>query len=841
MAQDGTQSNFPDDFWYLPDSSHNGIHDGIPMVDPSWQPGNGPTVSSASPLLTHDGPFPPLYPGNQCDNARGYSASLLSQSLPGHGGLGNLGAGIASHSSGFSFDNATDDLTLPSHASFSFAYADDATATAAALPIPQLPYYDDPATSFQAGFHSHQGLNSHCPPNSDMAHTASLNQDRTWSYPTNLGDISVTYDPSSGRRKKDKPRATRPPEEPRPRKQGRQERGRTRADWKPVWGDHVRHLYIEENHTAQEVAFEMEVLHGVRDAFKPCQLSKHPGFRKNATDRTQDGRQALATKRRRPAASLPKSGAKDTSPVFQLRSYLQLKSHLPINIVPSAAGEQCHHQHKMLHTIHALVQGIFDTKKKDVVQPVGAEYRSAWQLLYDKCLGFAAVCGGGTGGRANFLYNQILEQLRKLPELRDYMFLIYIWKICLSMSAMRFPGRTDTNRFIFLQMFLMRLRSAFTDVAGGQQQPHSEVVLLECLFRVLSSSPQHFKTTLGIGCWKAMNMIGSMIGHEHTLILAMGVYCIKHWKNNFEVNVERLEPQYKLLLDQQEDAQRPSEDQAAVLYGYASTLLQKQDRSRGEKILDSTAEYAARLLALTAEPCRTAARARSLRYDVTTRAFAFASELVANHRLETQVSRETRDFSTRGHTFSTPMDQAIEVLRNGDLECRVRAAELSKRLAIWLKSYCPGDKVSSACKRPNGRVRGPMGKQEKQRTREILSAIGQMPVPVHAVRQPSGEKAANQNNRWRNKQRRVRKAVLQDLVEVGQADGVVAVSQGPERSLRGKKEREPAHLQPPAANPSPCDAKSRTCLHCCEMFPSRNDLFRHLGSGCLERHPWAMV
>ncbi|KAK3358138.1 hypothetical protein B0T25DRAFT_605631 [Lasiosphaeria hispida] len=96
-----------------------------------------------------------------------------------------------------------------------------------------------------------------------------------------------------------------------------------------------------------------------------------------------------------------------------------------------------------------------------------------------------------------------------------------------------------------------------------QQQPKTEVILLECLFYVLSYSPQHFQTTLGIGCWKAMNIIGSMIGHEHTLILAMGMYCIRRWRSSFEVKVEQLKPQYELVLDRQSDAQRSPEEQAA--------------------------------------------------------------------------------------------------------------------------------------------------------------------------------------------------------------------------------------------------------------------------------------
>ena len=124
------------------------------------------------------------------------------------------------------------------------------------------------------------------------------------------------------------------------------------------------------------------------------------------------------------------------------------------------------------------------------------------------------------------------------------------------------------------------------------------------------------------------------------------------------------------------------------------------------------------------EPYRSAAKTGSLRYDVSTRDFAIASELVANHCLETQVSHTDQDFSTRGRTFSIHMDQAIEVLRKGDLECRVRAAELSKRLVIWLKSYCPGEKAPNreTCRRPKGTLRGSMGRPEKQRTRYCLKS-----------------------------------------------------------------------------------------------------------------------
>jgi hypothetical protein len=48
------------------------------------------------------------------------------------------------------------------------------------------------------------------------------------------------------------------------------------------------------------------------------------------------------------------------------------------------------------------------------------------------------------------------------------------------------------------------------------------------------------------------------------------------------------------------------------------------------------------------------------------------------------------------------MIEAIETLRHGDLECKLKAAHLSKQLGLWYKSYCPGGKLMSKSNRTKG-------------------------------------------------------------------------------------------------------------------------------------------
>ena len=67
--------------------------------------------------------------------------------------------------------------------------------------------------------------------------------------------------------------------------------------------------------------------------------------------------------------------------------------------------------------------------------------------------------------------------------------------------------------------------------------------------------------------------------------------------------------------------------------------------------------------------------------------------------------------------------EAIEVLRQGDLDCLVSAAHLSKRLSVWYKSYYQGKKTQSTTHQPTGQ----RFTVERTRTAAILAQIAEPP------------------------------------------------------------------------------------------------------------------
>jgi len=80
------------------------------------------------------------------------------------------------------------------------------------------------------------------------------------------------------------------------------------------------------------------------------------------------------------------------------------------------------------------------------------------------------------------------------------------------------------------------------------------------------------------------------------------------------------------------------------------------------------------------------------------------------------------------------MDDAIKILRRGDTDCQIRAAELSRCLGRWFKSYSlefqtesqglDQDQDLSQGKRPvRGRNRTSAFRREKHRTAQILAGI----------------------------------------------------------------------------------------------------------------------
>lgn len=530
----------------------------------------------------------------------------------------------------------------------------------------------------------------------------------------------------------------------------------------------------------------------------------------------------------RAAASL--NHAKEALSVFLFTANQRLIAKLRhARMCPRPSGEKepyaC--QHAMLHAIDCLVKKSFDTSRSNAAATLAAEGCSpSWQLVSDKCDGLVAVISGQAplGSKILFLLGQLRQALDRAvsTSYEDPGFPILIWRTCMTLLSVRFPGRTSANRSIFLRVFLYWLRSSF--LATLKSPADNLLTLVECLIRVMNSSESyHFIATLGMGCGKTMDMVAGMVGHGHPVLLTMGSSCARYWKRDFSINRSQFERQYKPLVDRVAKSLRPTRADIATLYAYTQT----QADSKAE----TTAWYAEHLRIHTLDSCRTTLERRLLRYDQAARGLAFSSELLVVCQLDPVMGKTGGGFDR--NKFGNALElvaEAIEVLRQGNLDCLVSAAHLSKRLSIWYKSYYPGNTTKSK----SHRLKGSQATDEKKRTAAIMAQIGEPPVALPKFRDPKHRP----NTRWRRKRLVDHQFVLSETAAEGQiqdANSVDYKSLSPGNERRQKRTKTPIHAE---AEQVPWIR--RRCRDCTETFPSRAALFRHINEGCAERHPWAM-
>jgi hypothetical protein len=409
---------------------------------------------------------------------------------------------------------------------------------------------------------------------------------------------------------------------------------------------------------------------------------------------------------------------------------------------------------------------------------------------------------------------------------------LQIWKTCACLLDVRFPGCSNDSRSIFLRIFLYRLRGSLLSKIRNPKD--DVVVLVECLMRVMNSeSPYHLGATLGMGCGKVMDMVGGMVGHNQPALLNMGSLCVRYWKRSFSVDRRHFEAQYKALVDRIIGSERLNDADIAALHAY--TLAQWDSKS------ETTAFYAAHLRIRTSEPSQQRAFRRSLRYDQITQAFAFSTELLAVCQLDPVITKASHQTGLDWTRFGEALQMAaetIEVLRQGDLDCIVKAAHLSKRLSIWYKSYYRGDLDSGTKPCRQRRPKGKEFKAEKDRTAAILEQIGEMPVSGFEFR----DTKENQNTRWRRKKLAESEAVLASAAaEARTQEAAPAEYTGlPARPKHNKDDNKEKPANASGTEPGRTAPRDRpTCWHCGHSFPSRSALHRHLTPGCPERHPWS--
>lgn len=439
----------------------------------------------------------------------------------------------------------------------------------------------------------------------------------------------------------------------------------------------------------------------------------------------------------------------DSVPVFLQKPS---KRKTGLSPEPSPTFQAYIHQEKMFHELDNLIKGCFDkgTKSKgwtpdisSFIPPKGAVDRSkSWRLLSAQCSGIALLSDAMLYDHVLFLFSKVLKRSKAAAQSCDPNILIHFWTICHSLCDLRFPKRRE---FILLRVLLRHLRDEFSKSLGN----HSLVRFLDSLTKVLDFSPDDLRTTVGLAYWKTIHVLvdSGGIPRDHRIILNMGSHCTKHWKSKFKARTELLEAPYKTLLQSMEA--RPNtkvEQKISLLYDYTEAV------SRSKYNTKDVVDQAIQLWIQSADLCRERARMQRLHWTEHTRALAFSTELVAKHHLEylNEHGKTVSPSHDRSKGFWY-MSEAIEILRLGDLQCRIRAFSFSRRLGLWLKSY-HGAKNA---------------KEENPRRVEILNRIRKTVITVSepqnlAVRKRGG----NSTTRWRHQRRMVRDTLCSYLPEL---------------------------------------------------------------------------
>lgn len=545
--------------------------------------------------------------------------------------------------------------------------------------------------------------------------------------------------------------------------------------------------------------------------------------------------------RRRVAKSLP--SRQDSLPAYRLtRDFLLSlinagESENPrLCPTPNTPPEADVYQYteKMLRSISHLVKGIFDLGRSSVSPSHDAS--SSWQLVYDKCLGLTGIGAISVlPDKLWFLWHKLLEQLESAaPGARGMAFLTQLWRVCACLLNTHLFIRVKSNSSVVLGIFLSRLRWHFL---ATMSQRDDLVVIVDSILGVLVSAPLHLKIVLGIGCLRTTDMLGRMVGCSHPLVLKLTSSRCQHWKPDPLARRNHLE-RYKPLLDSM-NLEKPTQDDIEVLYDY--TVSQRYINPK------ETPQYAALLHKLAQEQCRAIPGTEILKYSQISRALAYSAEILAVCQLDPVTGMGEHNIRERNQAFQY-VAKAIELLQHGDLECQVRAVQLSKRLSIWFKTYFPERKTKdkSRCSKEM---------DQRKQTSKILANIKELPPPKSSndsqgngddsgwgSRQGSTNleniegkgKKPSRNNRWRRKVRDQQKMALHGITQEGKAERTaIERIKGPRapRVDKTRKKKGPAQTLPTNLN--------QTCCDCAETFTSRNLLFRHLAEGCRQQHPWS--
>ncbi|KUI57397.1 hypothetical protein VP1G_04719 [Cytospora mali] len=491
----------------------------------------------------------------------------------------------------------------------------------------------------------------------------------------------------------------------------------SKSKWQKV-EQHIRRLYLVEEHTAEEVAFAMAVIHGFESSVSTIRkrvqhwgkeertrAAKQYPKKKDQTPKafniiSEQDRKMMVQKRIRERIMRKEEherqrqlqierGNKKGHKKRWLKKPYAVPNTTEVNFGPFLSTVYIH-QEKLFHAIDTYFKGLFaaglkswTTDGRHFIPPQNTpDFSEAWQRLSDQVDSVSMLLGMQLYHHANFMLGEILAGLRVAARVCDPSFMMHFWKICHVLARIPIPSRRGFRGSPWLGWFLQSLRQTFSSVFGM----HPLVVITDSLLQVWSSSPCDLKATFGLGHWKAIHTLGGLIGNGNNIVLNMGVCCTKTWKSKFSVSSHEVKTLYQRPMAITPNLE--AEQMAEVSLDYLLAASREKYNELG--VLDD----AGHVLKWATGICREKAERCALQYDSVTRAFVFSSELITTHHLETwkepeQEKNKLPDFSLSYYY----MNEAIQILRYGDLQCRIRAASFSKRLSTWFRAHRPKAKL----------------------------------------------------------------------------------------------------------------------------------------------------
>ncbi|KAI1780234.1 hypothetical protein F4818DRAFT_169790 [Hypoxylon cercidicola] len=532
---------------------------------------------------------------------------------------------------------------------------------------------------------------------------------------------------------------------------GRKRIRHSRSKWEEA-NKHTYRLNVIEHHTAEEIRFEMSVIHGF-DASASVyrrQLAQWekprrtraaralPNITQNYDDSQTDkvleiiserNRKIMVDERRRKRKKLKqereqrrqeqiKKGNKEGAKKREAN-----KKHTSAIITKASIGPFLStiyiHQERLFHSIDIVIKGLFATGRKSWIAgadnfkppPNTPNHADAWQRLSDQTASIRILVEAELYNHVNFMLGQVLEGLRVTARFCDPSSMVHFWTICYVLGGIPLRSKAKDTGNPWLRWFLWHLKQALSSAFTK----HSLLVILDSLLEVWAESPRDLKTTLGLAHWKATHTLGSMIGYKHGIVLNMGASCAKSWKSKFSVS-----DSISKILAQPLPTTNASNIEAEMMANRSVNRLSTV--AKGKYNDQDVVAEAYNLLTWAGELCREKVCQQVLRYDSVTRAFVLSSELVAKHHLETWTRPGQKDDRVQDRELSFRyMDEAIEILRHGDIHCCIQAVSFSRTLRTWIRAN--RGKMGDRSRKEVMEEEKKKIQAEKSRTREIVRRI----------------------------------------------------------------------------------------------------------------------